>query len=249
MLQVLHEIVAAGTTQLSSGEAVNAISGIDPACGHLLQKAIREVRPRVAVEVGLAFGISTLYILEALREVGAEKLIGIDPAQHDATWRGGGLFNVKRAGYEDLYEFHERPSEEILPALMSAGTRIEFAFIDGWHTFDHVLLDFFYIDKLLTSGGIVVLDDVACPSIRRVCDFVLANLSYEIYDSVELKPSSQLRKTLKRAAVAVFGALTRTDKTPPRHVLRSQARIENTYFLALRKTADDTRRWDHFNHF
>lgn len=141
MSQVLQEIVTTGTTHLSTGEAVNAISGVDPACGHLLQKAIREVRPRVAVEVGLAFGISTLYILEALREVGAEKLIGIDPAQHDSTWRGDGLFNVKRAGYEDLYEFHERSSEEILPVLMAAGTKVDFAFIDGWHTFDYVLLD------------------------------------------------------------------------------------------------------------
>ena len=54
---------------------------------------------------------------------GGGVLIGMDPAQHDATWRGGGLHNVKRAGFNDRYLFHEERSQVVLPRLDAAGTR------------------------------------------------------------------------------------------------------------------------------
>ena len=98
MSEVLREIVSTGTTVLPSGENVAATSYIDESCGALLQKVIREKQPQVGVEVGLAFGISTLYILEALKEVSGQKLIGMDPAQQDDYWRGGGLRNIEAAG-------------------------------------------------------------------------------------------------------------------------------------------------------
>src|SRR5690348_14416642 len=120
---VLEDIVRTGLTLLPSGEALDVDSHIDPRCGALLQRAIRLVKPNVAVEVGLAFGISTLYILEALKEVDAGRLIGMDPAQFDGHWRGGGLHNIRRGGYEPLYEFHERTSQHVLPELASGGLK------------------------------------------------------------------------------------------------------------------------------
>jgi predicted O-methyltransferase YrrM len=74
---------------------------------------------------------------------------------------GLGLANLDRAGYARLVEFHDEPSYRALPALEAAGQRIEFAFIDGWHTFDYVMVDFFYVDRMLRVGGIVVLDDTS----------------------------------------------------------------------------------------
>src|SRR5215813_1172318 len=168
MNRLLCEILRTGKTLLASGEAVEVTSHIDETRGALLQRVIRAVRPQVVVEVGLAFGISTLYILEVLHEIGGKKLIGMDPFQNDSYWRGGGLYNVRRAGYESLYEFHEEASQTCLPLLASQKERIQLAFIDGWHTFDHALVDFFYIDRLLETDGLVVFDDVEFPSIKKV---------------------------------------------------------------------------------
>src|SRR5205814_2172544 len=134
---------------LPSGERIPVSSEIDPACGALLRDCIEQIRPRVAVEIGLAYGISTLYILDGLKATGGEKLIGMDPAQFDGTWRGGGLYNVERAGYKQMYEFREESSQRALPQLAAQGRQVGFGFIDGWHTFDHVLLDFFYLDQML----------------------------------------------------------------------------------------------------
>src|SRR5205085_5854164 len=167
---------------------VEATSYIDEACGCLLQNVIRAIRPEVGVEVGLAFGISTLYILEAMRDFGGEKLIGMDPAQHDRYWRGGGLQNVRQAGYDHRYEFHEDTSQQILPRLVGEGQRIQFAFIDGWHTFDHTLMDFFYIDQMLETGGVIVFDDVGYPAVHAVLRFILANRDYELVECLHEAP-------------------------------------------------------------
>ena len=249
MNQVLREIVDTGQVLLPSGDRVAVSSHIDPACGGLLQKAIREVRPITAVEVGLAFGISTLYMLEALSETGARKLIGMDPAQHDNMWRGGGLHSVERARYRSLYEFHEDTSQQVLPRLVARGERIGVGFIDGWHTFDHVLVDFFYIDQMLEVGGIVVFDDVGYPAVRRLCEFVVTNRAYEIFGTVKYDEPASPRKTAKRVFRKYLLPLYRTDQTPSHEMRDRITELSNVYFLALRKKADDDRRWDHFVHF
>ncbi len=249
MNEVLESIVKTKRTLLNSGEEVEANSYIDEDCGALLQRVIRTLRPKVGVEVGLAFGISTLYILEAMQDCGGEKLIGMDPAQHDSHWRGGGLQNILRSGYEHLYEFHENTSQQVLPRLVEKDQRIEFAFIDGWHTFDHTLIDFFYIDQMLESGGVIVFDDVGYPSIRRVCDFIITNRNYEIFDCVRLQLPNGTRRQAKNLLNQFLNPLVRTDKTPSPASWRKEQRLGDVYFLALKKIADDHRRWDHFAHF
>ena len=249
MNPLLKELLDEKRTLLESGDYVEMTSHIDHECGLLLQKAIRDLRPKMALEVGLAYGMSTLYILEALEENGGQKLIGMDPAQHDGYWRGGGLHNIRRAGYGHLYEFHENTSQQILPKLAGEGQRIDFAFIDGWHTFDHALVDFFYIDQMLNIGGIVVFDDVGYPSIRRLCEFVVTNRDYLFYDAVRRDMGNSLNRTIKKYFRNALRPLWRTDKTPTSESSEKIVRISDAYFLALTKTGDDKRRWDHFVQF
>lgn len=247
-LTLLEEIRRTGKITFPDGSAANLSSGIDHACGDLLRRMTTQVRPRVAVEVGLAFGVSTLYILDGLAEIGAGKLIGMDPAQHDEYWRGGGLHNLKKAGLEGYYEFHEEQSQTLLPRLEVEGVRAQLGFIDGWHTYDHTLVDFFFLDRLLEPGGIVVFDDVGYPAIRRVCDFVLTNRAYEVVEGIRFPHprTPPVRARLKRLAATVAGPLVRTDKTPGESARRAEASIYDFYFIALRKLADDSRRFDHF---
>ena len=102
---VIDEIESTGLTTLSDGTRVPIHGNVGPDSGKVIQRAIEATRPRMGIEVGLAFGISTLYILDAMQLHGGGSLIGMDPAQHDATWRGGGLHNVNRAGFGDRYSF------------------------------------------------------------------------------------------------------------------------------------------------
>jgi predicted O-methyltransferase YrrM len=243
---LIDEIVSSGLTTLPDGTRVPIHSNVGPESGKVIERAIEATRPRMGLEVGLAFGISTLYILYAMQSHGGGSLIGMDPAQHDATWRGGGLHNVQRAGFWDRYSFHEEPSQIVLPRLTAAGTRIQFAFIDGWHTFDHALVDFFFIDRMLDVGGIIVMDDVGYPSIRRLCHFILSNRGYTSFDFARY-PSQMLLKTrLKRIAQAVLHRLVRDNFTPDAAVRAQRRMIEAVHLIALRKHADDHRSFDHF---
>ena len=200
---VIDEIESSGLTILPDGTRVPIHSNIGPESGKVIRQAIEATRPQMGLEVGLAFGMSTLYILDAMQLHGGGHLIGMDPAQHDATWRGGGLHNVKRAGFRDRYLFHEEPSQVVLPRLAAAGTRIQFAFIDGWHTFDHTLVDFFFIDRMLDVGGIIIVDDVGYPSICRLCHFILSNREYTGFDCARYS-SPTLKKRLKRVTQTVL---------------------------------------------
>lgn len=86
--------------------------------------------------------------------------------------------HLAEAGFSGMVELHEDFSYRVLPRLEREGLRVDLAFVDGWHTFDFVFVDFFFIDKMLVEGGVVVFDDADWPSIRPVLRYAVTNLSY-----------------------------------------------------------------------
>jgi Methyltransferase domain len=55
------------------------------------------------------------------------------------------------------------------PGLLEEGIKPDFAFVDGMHTFDYAFTDFFFLDKMLKPGGVIIFDDLGYPSIRKLC--------------------------------------------------------------------------------
>jgi|SRR5271155_1153020 len=210
MNEVLRSILSSGFITTEDGKIRTLESAISPAEGDFLQEMIRSARPQVSLEVGCAYGVSSLYICEALREVNAAKHIVMDPYQH-SVWEGIGLANLGRAGYLDIIDFHETASYEYLSRLSEEHVTIDFAFIDGSHVFDYVLVDFFLIDKLLRPGGIVILDDLSWPSVRSVCRYVLSNLRYQCIgpQSQELPERVALQNALSGVRQDGIGPLLR----------------------------------------
>ena len=246
MNPVLAEIENTSMMALPSGETIKVHSHVGRGSGQVIRHAIEVSRPRLACEVGLAYGISSLYILDAMQQQGGGRLIGMDPAQHDGIWRGGGLYNIQRAGFSDRFEFHEDTSQRVLPRLAEAGTRIQFGFIDGWHTFDHTLVDFFYIDQILDVGGVVVLDDVGYPGLRRLAHFIVTNRDYEIlgFDPLPVRPS--WKSGLKRVLQGTLNPLVRDNFTPDDRALALEREVSKAQLIALRKKGNDQRSFDHF---
>ena len=152
---MLRSIVSSGCITAEDGKTRTLYSAISGEEGNFLQEMIRSARPQVSVEVGCAYGISSLYICEALREVNAAKHIIMDPYQH-TEWEGIGLANLRRAGYLYIVDFHEVASHQCLSRLTEERVTVDFAFIDGNHVFEYVLVDFFLIDKLLRPGGAII---------------------------------------------------------------------------------------------
>ena len=114
---ILADILSSGTVQTADGRNRIAHGRISEDVGHLLQRMIREQKPKVSIEVGLANGVSALFLCEALTEVEASKHYVIDPNQ-SSQWNSIGIQNLERAGYGGLIELREEPSYLALPTLL-----------------------------------------------------------------------------------------------------------------------------------
>jgi predicted O-methyltransferase YrrM len=226
------------TVSLRHPEFPDSPSNIDRACGELLQRIIRELRPARTLEVGLAYGISTLFICEALAQAspGATHTV-IDPFQN-GKWRGLGLRNLTQAGYRQLVEFREAPSEVVLPQLLADGRTLDFAFIDGLHRFDQVMVEFYYINRLLEPGGVVVFDDANRRSVTRALRHAMTYPCYELHPaSRTAQPVSPIGRMRRRVASLSFARrILRHDVLVPDWDLGLGARC-----IALRKTGADVR--------
>jgi predicted O-methyltransferase YrrM len=180
MVPLLEEILRTGKVFTKDRtEALPLHSAVTADIGEFLQKLIAAKKPRTTLEIGLAYGVSALFICEALRNCGGARHITIDPNQ-SADFRGIGLHHLQQAGFGDLVELHELPSHLALAQLEARGVVVDFAFIDGWHTFDHALTDFFHVDRVLAESGVVVFDDVFFPGVHQACRFVATNRSYRL---------------------------------------------------------------------
>jgi predicted O-methyltransferase YrrM len=192
----------------------------------MLYRQVHAARAATALEIGMAYGVSSLALADALSSgTDTPMLVSIDPHQHD-QWNGVALGRLGRAGFADFCQLIEASSQAALPRLVEQGFRADLAVIDGWHTFDHCLVDFFFIDLLLRSGGVVVFDDTWMPGVRAVVEFVLRNRAYVLVDTVSMRPNR--REKLRRAA-------SRRGRLVPAVAA-----------VALRKERDDERPWHHF---
>jgi predicted O-methyltransferase YrrM len=168
----------------------------------VLQEMVKFVKAKTTLETGVAFGLSTLAICEALKDSGSEGVLhyGVDPDQN-TVHGGAALANLKRAGLDGIFELREGPSHLVLPRLLEKGLPLDLAFIGGWYTFDYTLLDFFYIDKLLRPGGVVLLHDRSWPCKQKVIRFIPTHRRYRELP-VRSVPRPGFFKWLRRVAVA-----------------------------------------------
>jgi hypothetical protein len=146
-----------------------------------LHRLVLRERPSLALEIGCAMGSSTLAILAALAESGEGTLISIDPYQ-STVWENRGREAVARAGLDDLHVLVEDFDYHALPDLLREGSRVGFAYIDGMHTFDYVLLDAFYADKLLEVGGVLGFNDCGWRAVHQAIRCVRVHRHYEEID-------------------------------------------------------------------
>jgi len=162
-----------------------------------LHNVVAQRQPSLAVELGMANGLSTMAILTAMRASGAGRLISIDPHQ-STEWGGDGSARVARYQLAAAHTLVEDYDYLALPRLLEAGTVVDLAYVDGWHTFDHVLLDIFYIDRMLRVGGVIGFNDCGFPAVHKALKFLLSHRSYEEID-VGLKPDYAAANRQRRA--------------------------------------------------
>ena len=141
---VIERLVLDGSAVLGADGSVHtlfpvAVSVVE---GEALRDRVTRERAARTIEVGLGYGISTLFICEGLLEAGQPEAhhVAVDP--HQATrFANCGLQFLDEAGVAGLVEHHEQESQIALPRFLSEGRSFDLAFVDGNHRFDSVFVD------------------------------------------------------------------------------------------------------------
>lgn len=118
-------------------------------------------------------------------------------------------------------------SAGVIPSsrLLAEGLRLDFALVDGWHSFDQVMMEVYFLNRMLAPGALLVFDDVHLPALQRVLAFVASLPAYRPL------PLSEARRKTRAARV------------------RRLMGVPEYRLAGMLKVAEDERDWDHWVDF
>ncbi len=134
--------------------------------GQGIRKIIVENACKQVVEFGTSFGISTIYLADAVRRTGG-KVITTELLDSKAQIA---LQNIKDAGLEDYVEIRVG---DAMQTLKDYTTPIDFLFLDGWK--DLYLPLFQLLIPQFKSGSLIYADNVDMESTQAYTEYVLNN--------------------------------------------------------------------------
>jgi predicted O-methyltransferase YrrM len=242
---VLHEIFETETVVDANGNKFPLSANISLHEGQFLHDLIvSDLSISKSLEIGCAYGISSLFICNALKDRSNKSHIIIDPFQ-EKNYKNIGITNLKKAGF-DFFTLIEEKSEIAMPKLLQSNPdSIDLIFIDGFHSFDQVLLDFYYANRLLREGGIIVFDDCTYPSVAKVLSYILKYPAYKFY--AQMSETIFLKKVV-HSIINLFPDSFYSLFLPV--VLKNFAeRARYTSMVAIQKINSDTRDYKWFRNF
>jgi len=166
-------------TQSDRPVAIDKVPRIMIEQGATMNRLMRSYSVKRSLEIGFAYGFSTIWMLDALRTRRNALHVAIDPYEL-SLWHGIGLTQVRRLASGVRFEWVGDFSIHALSDFIRKKEKFDFIFIDGNHRFDDVIVDFHLSNQLLHPRGLVAFDDMWMHSVRSATNFIVNNLPYEI---------------------------------------------------------------------
>jgi predicted O-methyltransferase YrrM len=121
--------------------------------------ACRLLEPDVVVETGVAYGVSSAFILEALRENGRGTLHSVDlPPLRRRYGEFWGVAVDRTLG--SRWNVHRGSSKRVLPGLLGEVGTVDLFLHDSQHTYRNMRREFEAVWPHLRAGGVILADDV-----------------------------------------------------------------------------------------
>lgn len=126
--------------------------------GRILNTVVRIMRSKKCLELGTAYGMSALFIIEALKSIG-------EATSHLTTVEGLELqfllaSKMLNTRYGDQVSCHLGFTEDVLPELVKSLGKIDFMFHDAAHSKEAYIRDFNLVLPILAPGSVVLIDDI-----------------------------------------------------------------------------------------
>jgi Methyltransferase domain len=142
-------------------------SDADPALGAVTWCAVRHLRPETAIETGVARGITSRLILEAMSFNGDGHLWSVDlphplrPELHNET------ASAVSSACRDRWTYVRGSSRSQLPSLVSRLKEVDMFVHDSLHTARNVRFELRTVWPAISRGGLVLVDDVENQAFRN----------------------------------------------------------------------------------
>jgi predicted O-methyltransferase YrrM len=142
-----------------SATAIDRRHDGDPLLARCCYALVRSLRPQTVVETGVARGMTSAYILAALRANGAGTLHSIDLPPHDdgAEIEVGALVHPE---LRDRWQLHRGLARRLLPRLVAELGSVDMFVHDSLHTYRNMRREFGTVWPLLEPGSALVADDI-----------------------------------------------------------------------------------------
>jgi predicted O-methyltransferase YrrM len=134
-------------------------SAVDSLLARCCYLACRLLEPTVVVETGVAYGVSSAFILRALEENGRGVLHSVDlpPLRREYERFWGMAVDGTLKG---RWVLHRGASARVLPRLLKELETVDLFVHDSLHTYRNMRREFETIWSRLRAGGALVADDV-----------------------------------------------------------------------------------------
>jgi len=169
----------------------------------------RNLRPRNVIETGVAHGVTSRFILEALERNGVGHLWSIDHPPLEHEWHA--QIGVAVAGrYPARWSYIRGSSRRRLPDILSKLGQIDLFIHDSLHSEHNVRFEMDRAWAALRPGGAMVVDDIDANWGFRAFTQAFSNHQSMICEAEPLSPD--LRRFNEKG---LFGIIVKEATAPP----------------------------------
>ena len=131
----------------------------DSLLARLCYLTCRLLHPEVVLETGVAYGVSSAFVLRALEENGGGTLHSVDlPPLRRGYEKSWGVAVDRNS--RERWRLHRGISRRVFPGLLEKIGQVDLFVHDSLHTRRNMLREFDLIWPYLREGGVLVADDV-----------------------------------------------------------------------------------------
>lgn len=141
------------------------VGGLTLMEGLTIYALVRLSFPHIVLETGVANGVSSAYILQALHDNGDGRLISIDLPAHttqviDHVLRNQTTGWLVPNEFREMWTLHLGDAKLLLPSLFDELSSIDIFFHDSDHSYEHMLWECSTAWSNLRIGGFLLVHDV-----------------------------------------------------------------------------------------
>lgn len=128
-------------------------SSVNERYGRLLFRLVEYFKPQTIIELGTSIGLSTLYMAMANSEAQIFTIEGCTTKSEQATAN----FNILQVS--NIVQ-HIGRFDIVLPDVIRQAGKLDFAFIDGNHTYEATIANFKSLLSIANNNTVFVFDDI-----------------------------------------------------------------------------------------